>query len=188
MSYEHDSRFAKLHVSIAAARDEQRLGLPHRAARLTHSWNSYMSPCPPSRVKPRAGSQPRRYPNAPASHSCPASGQGCCGAPRRGDARGHRCRAAMRRPPASPHSGACGCPETSARRLLPGDFCPARPAAAAGGPRAPASRFIAEVRGSRHCRRLPLRRVLQPLTGRDMHRPWRGVVRIVSAVRALHRA
>jgi hypothetical protein len=76
MTCERDSRFAQLHVSIAAARGEQRLDLPHRAAHLTHSWNSYMSPRLPSRVKPRAGSQPRRYPSASSvAHGVPHPGR-----------------------------------------------------------------------------------------------------------------
>jgi hypothetical protein len=42
-------------------------GLPRRASHLSHSWNSYMSPCLSSGVKPRARSQPVRYPSAAAS-------------------------------------------------------------------------------------------------------------------------
>lgn len=49
-------------------------------------------------------------------------------------------------------------------------------------------RTYAEVRGSRQCRRLPLRRALRRSARRDIHRPWCRWVRIVWAVRALHRA
>jgi hypothetical protein len=91
---------------------------PHRAAHLAHSWNSYMSPCPPSGVKLRAGSKPRRYP----------SGSGVAhGVPHPGRAAAKRAAAATREVAAAAQRCAPARPLDERDRLR-----------SAGGPRSPA--------------------------------------------------
>jgi hypothetical protein len=68
----------RLHVSVVTLHDplhvtwlamlprrvtSRQLGAATACRHLTHSWNSYMSPCPSLDVKPRACVQPRCYPS-----------------------------------------------------------------------------------------------------------------------------
>lgn len=166
---------------IAAARDEQRRDLPHRAVHLTHSRNSYMSPRPSPQVKPRARSEPRCYPSTSrVAQGVPDPDRGCCG--------GSPPRRCTRSPPrprsARPAGSRCSAVRRgSGRPAGPRDRCHRRQTTASAGPR-----WTARECGWRHCRRLPLRRVLRLRIERDKQRPWCRPVRIVSVARAFHRA
>lgn len=151
---------------VAAARDEQRA----RTAAASRSADPFMEQLHVAMSV--VGGQAAReiatpaLPQRVARPGCPGSGQGRCGA-RAAATHQPAARAAARGRVAHGRDRRNRQPSSHTRRFPRPD---------------------AELRGSRQCRRLPLRRALRRSARRDMHRPWCRWVRIVSAVRALHRA